>query len=149
MFFLYVNDEPGEVADVSINYICFFLLRFADDMVISNNPIELQTLLEKLHLYSSEWGLKVNNRKTKICVFENRRTQRKHIWSINGEPLEIVDSFLLFRNLEPGIKARIGSSFESSKPMISTVQTNEHICQGTVGPSRPGLETECNQNILL
>ena len=76
LFILFVNniysdltvvDELGEVAGVSINQICFFLLLFADDIVIfSKDPMELQTLLEKLHVYSSEWGLRVNIRKTKI-----------------------------------------------------------------------------------
>ena len=101
LFILFVNDiysdltvvdELGEVAGVSFNQICFFLLLFADDMVIfSKDPTELQTLLEKLHVYSSEWGLRVNIRKTKICVFENRRTQRNQTWSINGEPFETAD----------------------------------------------------------
>ena len=62
-------------------------------VIFSKDQMELQTLLEKLHVYSSEWGLRVNIRKTKICVFENRRTQRNQTWSINGEPLETVDSF--------------------------------------------------------
>ena len=80
LFILFVNDiysdltvidELSEVAGVSINQICFFLLLFADDMVtFSEDPMELQTLLEKRHVYSSKWGLRVNIRKTKICVFE-------------------------------------------------------------------------------
>ena len=78
LFILFVNDiyldltvidELGEVTGVSINKICSFLLLIADDMVtFSKDPMELQTLLEKLHVYSSEWGLRVNIRKTKICV---------------------------------------------------------------------------------
>ena len=91
---LSVVDEVGKVADVSINQICFFILLFADVMVIfSKDPVELQTLLEKLHVYSTDWGLRVNIRKTKICVFENRRIQRNQTWSIKGELLETVDSF--------------------------------------------------------
>ena len=70
---LSVVDELGEVAGVSINQNCFFLLHFAEDMVIfSKDPMELQTLLEKLHVYSSEWGLRVIIRKTKLYVLENR-----------------------------------------------------------------------------
>ena len=50
----------------------FFVLLFADDMVLfSNNPDELQTLLNRLHSYSSHWGLKVNTAKTKVCVFRS------------------------------------------------------------------------------
>ena len=49
----------------------FFVLLFADDMVLfSNSPDELQTLLNRLHIYSSHCGLKVNTAKTKVCVFQ-------------------------------------------------------------------------------
>ena len=106
-------DGLGEIAGVSINQLRFFLLLFADDMVLfSKDPIELQSLLDKLYAYSTEWGLKVNIRKTKVCVFENRRTQINQRWLIHGEPLETVDSFCYLGmkfhyngNLEPGIKA--------------------------------------------
>ena len=70
---------------------------FSDDIVLfSKDPMELQSLLDKLYAYSTEWGLKVNIRKTKVCVFENRRTQRNQRWLIHGEPLE-TRFVLLFR----------------------------------------------------
>ena len=136
LFILFVNDiysdltvvdELGGVAGVSINQICFFLLLFADNMVIfSKDPMELQTLLEKLHVYSSEWGLRVNIRKTKICVFENRRTQRNQTWSINGEPLETVDSFCYLGmkfhyngNLEPAIKALSDQALKAANQLLA------------------------------
>ena len=54
-------DGLGEVDGVSINQICFFLLLFVDDMVLfSKDPMELQSLLDKLYAYSTKWGLKVN-----------------------------------------------------------------------------------------
>ena len=54
-------DGLGEVDSVSINQICFFLLLFVDDMVLfSKDPMELQSLLDKLYAYSTKWGLKVN-----------------------------------------------------------------------------------------
>ena len=54
-------DGLGEVDGASINQICFFLLLFADDMVLfSKNPMELQSLLDKLYAYLTKWGLKVN-----------------------------------------------------------------------------------------
>ena len=50
--------------------------------------------------------------KTKICIFENRRSQQNQLWSYNDKPLEIVDSFCYLGmkfhkngNLEPGVKA--------------------------------------------
>ena len=51
------------------------LLLFEDDMVLfSRDPVELQLLLNKPYKYSTEWGLKVNTSKTKICAFQKRRS---------------------------------------------------------------------------
>ena len=85
LFILFINDvyadlknadNGGEITGISINHICFFLLLFADDMILfPKTPTELQTLLNKLQKYSAEWGLRVNTKKTKICIFENRRSQ--------------------------------------------------------------------------
>ena len=53
-------DGLGELDGVSINQICFFLLLFADDMVLfSKDPMKLQFLLDKLYAYSTIWGLKL------------------------------------------------------------------------------------------
>ena len=104
-------DNGGEITGISINHICFFLLLFADDMILfTKTPTELQTLLNMLQKYSTEWGLRVNTKKTKICVFENRRSQQNQLWCYDGEPLDIVDSFCYLGmkfhkngNLEPGV----------------------------------------------
>ena len=54
-------DGLGELDGVSINQICFFLLLFADDMVLfSKDRMKLQSLLYKLYAYSTKWGLKLN-----------------------------------------------------------------------------------------
>ena len=46
-------DGLGEVDGVSI--------LFVDDIVLfSKDPMELQSLLDKLYAYSTKWGLKVN-----------------------------------------------------------------------------------------
>ena len=64
----------------------FFVLLFADDMVLfSNNPDELQTLLNRLHSYSSHWGLKVNTAKTKVCVFQKRRQNIVQVCKYNNK----------------------------------------------------------------
>ena len=48
-------DRLGEVDGASINLICFFLLLLADDMVLfSKDPMELQSLLDKLYAYSTK-----------------------------------------------------------------------------------------------
>ena len=86
MFILFVNDvqselltafdpDREEINGISIQQMCLILLLFADDMVLfSTDPAELQLLLNKLYTYSTEWGLKVNTLKTKICVFEKRKS---------------------------------------------------------------------------
>ena len=103
LFILFINgvyadlknaENGGEITGISINHICFFLLLFAEDMILfTKTPRELQTLLNKLQKYSTEWGLRVNTKKTKICIFENRRSQQNQLWYYDGEPLDIVDSF--------------------------------------------------------
>ena len=71
-----------------------FVLLFADDMILfSNSPDELQTLLNRLHSYSSHWGLKVNTAKTKVCVFQKQHQNIVKVWKYNNEELEVVDSF--------------------------------------------------------
>ena len=79
-FILFVNDVHSEflqplyggsekISGITIEQMCLILLLFADDMVLfSTDPAELQLLLNKLYKYSSEWGLKVNASKTKICI---------------------------------------------------------------------------------
>ena len=95
-------------------------------MLFSKDPMELQSLLDKLYAYSTEWGLKVNIRKTKVCVFENRRTQINQRWLIHGEPLETVDSFCYLGmkfhyngNLEPGIKALSDQALKATNQLLA------------------------------
>ena len=62
-------------------------------VLFSNNPDELQTLLNRLHCYSSYWGLKVNTAKTKVCVFQKRFQEVVKVWKYDNKKLEVVDSF--------------------------------------------------------
>ena len=95
-------------------------------MLFSKDPIELQSLLDKLYSYSCEWGLKVNCRKTKVCVFENQKSEREHSWYINGDLLETVDSFCYLGmkfhyngNLEPGIKALSDQALKATNQLLA------------------------------
>ena len=40
-----------------------------------------------------KWGLKINVKKTKICIFEKKRSRRLFNWKINIEIIETVDEF--------------------------------------------------------
>ena len=158
LFILFINDvyadlknadNGGEVTGISINHICFFLLLFADDMILfTKSPTELQTLLNKLQKYSTEWGLRVNTKKTKICIFENRRSQHNQLWYYDGEPLDIVDSFCYLGmkfhkngNLEPGVKALSEQALKAanqllalSKRMSFDVKTKLKLFDSLVSP---------------
>ena len=81
LFILFVNDvhsefsqsfdaDSEEINGINIQQMCLILQLFADDRVLfSTDPVELQFLLNKLYKCSTEWGLKVNTSKTKLCVF--------------------------------------------------------------------------------
>ena len=95
-------------------------------VLFSKDPKELQTLLQKLHVYSTEWGLKVNTKKTKICVFENRKAAKNQEWCYNGEKLEVVDWFCYLGmkfhyngNLEPGVKALSDQALKAANNLLA------------------------------
>ena len=136
LFILFINDvhadligenDDSVVNGLTLTQICIILLLFADDMVIfSKDPDELQLLLNKLHRYSCEWGLKVNTAKTKILVFQKRRMNISFIWTFNGENLEIVESFCYLGmkfhytgNLEPGVKALSDQALRATNCLLS------------------------------
>ncbi len=106
---------------VMINHLCVFMMMFADDMILCATTKQgLQTLLDNLSTYSDKWGLKVNTRKTKICVFETRKTNQNYRWTYKGELLEIVEQFCYLGvnlkyngNLKDAIKNIIRSSTKS------------------------------------
>jgi hypothetical protein len=37
--------------------------------------------------------LEINGNKTKICIFENRKSRHNYTWFVDNEPIEIIDSF--------------------------------------------------------
>ncbi|MCG7879398.1 MAG: reverse transcriptase domain-containing protein, partial [Candidatus Thiodiazotropha endolucinida] len=124
LFVLFINDIrhhlQGEGADgtingISIAQLSLFILLFADDMVLfSENPDELQVLLNRLYQYSTDWGLKVNTLKTKICIFQKRRQAAARAWIYNNEELEIVDSFCYL-----GLKFYYNGNIEMSTKTLS------------------------------
>ena len=137
LFILFVNDVHSEldadseaVNGISIQQKCQILLLFADDMVLFlTDPVELQLLLNKLYKYSTEWGLEVNTWKTKICVFQKRRSNIDFNWSYNGLNLEIVDScsylgvkFTWNGSLEAGVKALSDQALGAVNNLLSLFQ---------------------------
>ena len=84
LFVLFVNNmysylknegETPSINAIDIEQICFFILMFADDMVLfSKSPDEIQTLLDKLYQYTIDWGLKINTVKTSVYITKEAPT---------------------------------------------------------------------------
>ena len=99
LFIFFINDIIENTSDhnddiLTINEINTFILMYADDAVFfSKSAQTLQNMLNKLHSYSNEWGLKINTDKTKLMIFEKGfPSEDVHIYYDDIE-LEVVDSF--------------------------------------------------------
>ena len=80
LFLLYINDLADELRcgiDENLDELSIFLLLFADDLVIiAKSPEELQSLIDKLFVYWQEWNLSVNIKKTKVVIFEKKKSNK-------------------------------------------------------------------------
>ena len=75
------------------HYIQLLVLLYADDTVLlSNSKTGLQKSLDCLFDYCKNWKLTVNINKTKILIFNSRKSYRP-LFHYGGSIIEIVDSF--------------------------------------------------------
>lgn len=99
LFILFINDvteiiEYNNLTQNDLDILSVFMLLFADDIALfTTDPGSLQNQLNSLYQYSCKWGLKINSSKTKICIFEKRKSICNFRWTINNEILEVVDNF--------------------------------------------------------
>lgn len=99
LFILFINDISANIdinamTNKDLELLSMYMILFADDIVLfTTDPNSLQAQLDKIYDYSLKWGLKVNVNKTKVCVFEKRRTDHNNVFFINNENIEIVDNF--------------------------------------------------------
>lgn len=99
LFILFVNDIVDSVdynllTDKDLDLLSMFLILFADDIVLfTTDPKSLQSQIDCLYQYSIKWGLNINVSKTKVCIFEKRKQNCNLNFYINGEMLEIINSF--------------------------------------------------------
>ena len=99
LFILFVNDindalDINNLTDDDLDILSIYLLMFADDMVVfTTDKSSLQFQLNSLYEYTEKWGLKINVNKSKVCIFEKRKSNCNFDWTIAGEKLEIVDEF--------------------------------------------------------
>ena len=83
LFIFFINDIINSTTDdndemLTINDVNICMLMYADDAIFfSKSAQTLQNMLNKLHNYSNEWGLKINTDKTKIMIFEKKVVELK------------------------------------------------------------------------
>ena len=100
LFILFINDikdciNIDKLTESDLQLLSIFMLLFADDIALfTTNPETLQNQLNQVHQYSCKWGLKINVNKTKICIFEQKKTKCNFIWKIDNECIDVVDSFV-------------------------------------------------------
>ena len=100
LYSLYVNDIEmrfirENCPSVEISLISMFLIMYADDTVlIAESPHSLQSMLDALYKYNTEWKLNLNTIKTKIMIFRNGGKQHDdEKWYYNNIEIEVVDEF--------------------------------------------------------
>ena len=127
LFILFINDVQDNInvnnlSEYDINQLCIFLLLFADDIVLfTTNPRSLQLQLNSLYEFSQKWGLKINTKKTKICIFENRKSYCNFDWFIHDCKIDVVDAFCY-----------LGVNLSSNGKMALAVKTISEQAVGAV-----------------
>jgi hypothetical protein len=98
IFLFFVNDivinlQSDAEGIFSVEELQIFILLFADDSVLfAQTPDALQILLNKLEVYCTDWGLKINTDKTKIMIFEKGR-HTNFDFTICNRNIEVVKNF--------------------------------------------------------
>ena len=78
----------------TIVYLKILLFLYADDTVIFADTYPgLQKSLENLEVYCKIWRLTVNVEKTKVMIFENRKSNKHYEFKYDGNTVKVVDSF--------------------------------------------------------
>jgi exonuclease III len=100
LFIMFINDIESSIRAgnlnnyINVNEITMCTLLFADDMVLfSKNKEGLQQLLNDLNIYCKKWNIYVNTNKTKVCIFEKRKSNNNDSFLFNNNELEIVNEF--------------------------------------------------------
>ena len=99
LFILFINDiveniDFESLTESDLELLTKYIILFADDFVLfTTSPVSLQAQVNSILCYSEKWGLTINVDKTKVCVFEKRKSKHDCDIFINGRTVEIVDSF--------------------------------------------------------
>ena len=69
-------------------------LLWADDLILlSLDHATSQLQLDKLANFCDQWGIEINKLKTKVVIFGSNKSCTHATYMLNGEPLEVVDSY--------------------------------------------------------
>lgn len=99
LFILFINDistsiDFSQLTENDLEQLSMYMLLFADDIALfTTDPNSLQAQLDTIYNYSVKWGLKINVQKTKICIFEKRKSKHNFTWYIDGENIKVDDHF--------------------------------------------------------
>jgi len=99
LFILFINDvkdciDNNNLTENDMRLLSIYMLLFADDIALfTTNPESLLLQLNAIYDYSCKWGLKINVKNTKICIFEKEKSNCLFRWNINNENVEKVDEF--------------------------------------------------------
>jgi hypothetical protein len=130
LFAVFINDLGSYLTNCNLNvlqtisneieiqlgiYLKFFVILYADDTVLmAESSADLQNQLNSFQDYCSVWKLKVNTYKSKVMVFSRGKLPRNLNISLNGEKLEIVNSFNYL-----GIELSRTGNFKRAKQSIT------------------------------
>ena len=71
-----------------------FVILYADDTIIlSESKENMQNSLDIFHSYCEMWNLQVNANKIKVMIVSERKIRQNIEFYLNGQKLEIVDTF--------------------------------------------------------
>jgi hypothetical protein len=120
LFILFLNDiekciDLNKMSNSDLELLSKYLLLFADDIVLfTTSPESLQAQVDNVYSYSSKWGLKINVNKTKVCVFERRKSVHNFSINIDGQFVDIVDNFSYL-----GVKFSYTGSFSEATKTLA------------------------------
>ena len=113
LFNIFINDVVDEISSkecmpASVNDIQLPCLLYADNLVIfSETATGLQNALSNLEAYCNKWSLDVNVSKTKILIFNKKKTKEK-FW-FNDSLIDVVREYRYL-----GLKISYNGSFKSA-----------------------------------
>ena len=96
MFLADMNEYLDHKCGITINGTTFTHLLYADDLVLmSENPNDMQILLNNLEAYCRKWHLLINSQKSKVMVMNAKRgsSVSDNEFVIGDDKLEVVDSY--------------------------------------------------------